>query len=135
APMAPGTWGSLLGTILAWPLASLGGAPALVAAALVIFVVGCWAAERVARESGIADPGFVVIDEVAAQILVLAVAPRSLLAYGVGFLLFRAADIVKPWPVSWIDRRFHNGVGIMADDLAAAIYAGVAFVLLLKFIS
>src|SRR5262249_13347004 len=100
-PLAPGTWASLATLPLAWLIATAGGAIALVAAASVVFIVGCWAGGVFAAARGVKDPGAVVIDEVAGQLLTLAVAPPSLLAYAAGFLLFRLADIVKPWPASW----------------------------------
>jgi phosphatidylglycerophosphatase A len=94
----------------------------LVAAAFV-FVVGWWAADRIAKASGIGDPGFVVVDEIAAQLLVLAAAPRDWRFYAAAFLLFRLFDIWKPWPVDWLDRTVKGGFGIMLDDVAAALYA------------
>ena len=76
-----------------------------------------------AHASGSEDPGFIVVDEVAAQWLVLVAAPLDWRAYLAAFLLFRAFDIVKPWPVRAIERRVAGGVGIMLDDVAAALYA------------
>jgi len=129
-PVAPGTWGSLVGVIIAWVVSDT---RALLMLCAALFVAGWWAAERVAWESGIADPGFVVIDEVVGQALVLACAPRVLWAYAAGFALFRVADILKPWPIHGIEARFRNGFGIMIDDLAAAVYAGGILFLGLKF--
>ena len=124
-PWAPGTWGSLLAAILAWFLLPLIGSMGLAALAVLAFPLGWWAADRVAHASGIADPGFVVIDEVVGQWLVLALAPRTLISFGAGFVLFRVADIVKPWPIRALERHFRNGFGIMIDDVGAAVYAGL----------
>jgi len=77
------------------------------------------------------DPGAIVIDEVAAQWLVLLPVPLDPLSYAVAFLLFRLFDIWKPWPVGWLDRRVHGGLGIMLDDLLAAVYAVLVFSILL----
>jgi phosphatidylglycerophosphatase A len=77
----------------------------------------------VAQASALADPGAIVIDEVAAQWLTLVPLPRHLLAYAAAFLLFRLFDIGKPWPASWADRQVHGGLGIMLDDTMAALYA------------
>src|SRR6185437_13082870 len=99
-PRIPGTWGSLAALPFAWAIAAAGGPAALAAAAGGTFFLGWWAAGRVSAERGIADPGSVVIDEVVGQWLVLAATPRHLVAYAVAFALFRAADIVKPWPAS-----------------------------------
>jgi phosphatidylglycerophosphatase A len=125
-PVAPGTWGSLAALPFAWVIAGLGGRGALLAAALVAFAVGCWAAGEYERETGTKDPGAVVIDEVAGQWVTLAFVPLSLWSTVLGFVLFRVADIVKPWPASLAERRLAGGLGVMADDIVAGAYAGLA---------
>jgi phosphatidylglycerophosphatase A len=132
-PKIPGTWGSLAALPFAWHIASEFGALGLVIAAAIVFVIGCWAADTASRAGDIRDPGFIVIDEVAAQFLVLAVAPVAPLAYTAGFVLFRIADIVKPFPANWADRKVHGGLGIMLDDIFAALYAGLVLFLLVRF--
>jgi phosphatidylglycerophosphatase A len=122
-PMAPGTWASLATLPFGWLLRVEFGLVGLLTAAAITFVVGWWAAARVARASGILDPGFVVIDEIAAQWLVLAAAPLDWRFYLAAFLLFRLFDIWKPFPVDWLDRTVKGGFGIMLDDVAAALYA------------
>jgi phosphatidylglycerophosphatase A len=129
-PWAPGTWGSLAALPFAVAIAHVGGAAGLVAAAAVLFFVGWWAAERIERVSGIEDDSAIVVDEVAGQWLTLAAAPLDPGAYLLGFLLFRLFDIAKPWPVRWADRHIAGGLGIMADDILAALYATLALVLL-----
>ncbi|HVJ51537.1 MAG TPA: phosphatidylglycerophosphatase A [Aliidongia sp.] len=123
ATIAPGTWGSLAALPFAALIAWLAGPWALVPAAAVLFLLGCWASDRVSRESRASDPQYVVVDEVVGQWLTLAVAPLDPLAYGLGFLLFRIADILKPWPAGWADREVKGGLGIMLDDVLAAIYS------------
>jgi phosphatidylglycerophosphatase A len=98
------------------------GAPALAVASAIAFALGWWAADRVAKASGIFDPGFVVIDEIAAQLLILAATPLDWRFYLAAFLLFRLFDIWKPFPVNWLDRTVKGGLGIMLDDIAAAAY-------------
>jgi phosphatidylglycerophosphatase A len=132
-PKIPGTWGSLAALPFAWHIGSEFGALGLVIAAAIVFAVGCWAADTASRAGDVRDPGFIVIDEVAAQFLVLAVAPVAPLAYTAGFVLFRIADIVKPFPANWADREVHGGLGIMLDDIFAALYAGLALFLLVRF--
>ena len=122
-PIAPGTWGSLAALPCAWAILNQWGALGLAVAVLVVFATGCWAAGAVARESGISDPGAVVIDEVAGQWLVLLAAPFNPAAWALAFLLFRLFDIWKPWPVRWADRRIKGGFGIMLDDILAAACA------------
>ena len=125
-PWAPGTWGSLAALPFAWAIAAAGGQVALLAAAVAVFAVGCWAAAAYCRRSGEKDPGAVVVDEVAGQWLTLAFVPASAWSFALGLVLFRAADIGKPWPASWIDREVEGGLGVMADDMIAGVYAGLA---------
>lgn len=128
-PWAPGTWGSLAALPFAWVIMAYTGAAGLLIAALVVFAVGCWAAGRVERASGVKDPGFAVIDEVAGQWLTLVVAPLDPLFYLAGFLLFRLVDIWKPFPIRHIERNVPGGLGIMADDVAAALYAALVLLI------
>ena len=130
-PVAPGTWGSLAALPFAWIIHATTGPMGLGLAALAAFALGCWASQIIVDRGGIRDPSAVVIDEVAAQWLTLTMAPLDPLAYGLGFLLFRAADILKPWPAGWIDRNMHGGLGIMLDDVAAAVYAALGLMLIL----
>ncbi len=122
-PKAPGTWGSLLAVALAWPIFEAAGRTGLAVAACAAFVIGVWASGVCAGKYGGEDPGQVVIDEIAGQWLVLLVVTPGWLNYGLGFVLFRAFDIFKPWPVSWADRTIKGGLGIMIDDVLAAGYA------------
>jgi phosphatidylglycerophosphatase A len=122
-PVTPGSWGSLAALPFAWWIDARWGAVGLLAGSAVVFAVGCWAAGVINRASGVKDAGAIVIDEVAAQWVVLTVAPRHPLAYLAGFLLFRVADILKPWPASWADSRVGGGFGVMIDDIIAALYA------------
>ena len=122
-PAIPGTWASLAALPVGWLVRVEFGIAGLLVAAAIAFVLGWWAAARIAAASGIGDPGFVVIDEIAAQLLVLAAAPLDWRFYAAAFLLFRLFDIWKPFPVDWLDRTVKGGFGIMLDDVAAAIYA------------
>jgi phosphatidylglycerophosphatase A len=132
-PVSPGSWGSLASLPCAWAISSLWGVAGLAIAAGIVLIVGWWAAATVARVSAIEDPGAVVVDEVAAQWVVLLPAPLDPLAYALAFLLFRIFDIWKPWPVRWADRHVHGGFGIMLDDLLAAVYALLVLSILLAF--
>jgi len=130
-PKMPGTWGSLAALPFAWAIQAAWGTPALAVAAVLAFVVGVWASNvYMARAGGDHDPGAVVIDEVAGQWLTLlaagAVAP---LPYAAGFVLFRLFDVLKPWPVSLADRRVGGGLGVMLDDVLAAVYAAAGLLL------
>jgi phosphatidylglycerophosphatase A len=122
-PIAPGSWGALAALPFAWAIRSLSGIAGLAVAAGIAFAAGWWAAAIVAKASAVKDPGAIVIDEVAGQWLVLVPAPLDPLPYALAFLLFRIFDIWKPWPARWADRHVKGGLGIMLDDLLAALYA------------
>ena len=122
---APGTWGSLAALPVAYALLLAGGFWLLLAATVAVFVLGWIATDRVTAGMVNHDPSWIVIDEVAGQWLVLIVAPLDPAFYALGFVLFRFADITKPWPANWAERRLPGGLGIMADDIVAGIYAGV----------
>ncbi len=124
-PIGPGSWGSLAALLTGWFIAAYIGRLALVAAALIAFAIGCWASARVVKTSGLNDPRFIVIDEIAAQWLVLLAVPLDGRWYAAAFLLFRVFDILKPWPIRAIERRVAGGLGVMLDDVAAALYAVV----------
>jgi phosphatidylglycerophosphatase A len=130
----PGTWASaatmLLWAALAHALPYPSRTPVLIALALVITLVGIPAATRVARASARKDPRFVVIDEVAGQLISLIAVPLEWKTFLAGFILFRVFDILKPPPVRQLER-LPEGTGIMLDDVAAGIYALVVMQLLL----
>jgi phosphatidylglycerophosphatase A len=119
----PGTWASLAALPCGWLIRAQFGIAGLPVAAMIAFASGWWASARVAKASGIGDPGAVVIDEIAAQLLVLAAAPLDWRWYAAAFLLFRLFDIWKPFPIDRLDRTVKGGFGIMLDDVAAATYA------------
>ncbi|MGA8549813.1 MAG: phosphatidylglycerophosphatase A [Stellaceae bacterium] len=130
-PVTPGSWGSLAALPFAWVIENFWGAPGLAIAGVLVFLAGWWAAAAIAQSSGIEDPAAIVVDEVAAQWLVLLASPRDPLAWALAFVLFRIFDIWKPWPVRWADRHIHGGFGIMLDDLLAAGYAALVLSVLL----
>lgn len=121
-PKAPGTWGSAVGVLLWLPLSRLETMPylAVVAGLFVLGVFGAGAAEKIVDRP---DPSIVVIDEIVGQLIALCFVPPHPAAPVVGFLLFRFFDILKPFPVGWIDRHLHGGLGIMLDDVLAGLYA------------
>jgi phosphatidylglycerophosphatase A len=96
--------------------------------AVAVFLAGWWATGRYIRDDG-DDPKEVVIDEVAGQLLCLSVVAPGWLAYAAGFALFRLFDIVKPWPVGWCDRTVKGALGVMLDDVLAAVYAAAVLLL------
>ncbi|HEX4209802.1 MAG TPA: phosphatidylglycerophosphatase A [Candidatus Binataceae bacterium] len=127
-PLAPGTFGSLEGLLLGWlvfaPIMHRSPATAVALFAL-LFAGACWIAGRAERIFAQHDSSRIVIDEIlgmaAATFLLPARWPWMLAAFG----LFRLFDILKPYPASLIDRQLRGGIGVMLDDLAAAIYANL----------
>ncbi len=132
APVAPGTFGSLLGIAvhLAWLQVTTALLPTCVAITVAI-ALASWLAGRVERELGSHDAGEIVIDEVIGMWIALLGVPASLPNLAMTFALFRLLDIVKPWPAGWIDRRLKGGAGVVLDDVMSGIYANLLMRLLL----
>ena len=107
-------------------------AAATVLLAAVAILVGIPAATQMARATGLKDPQFVVIDEVAGQLITLIAVPVSWKSLLLGFILFRGFDIVKPPPVRQLEH-LPEGIGIVLDDVAAGLYALVIMQLALHF--
>jgi phosphatidylglycerophosphatase A len=124
APVAPGTVGSLLGVLLAWITRDM-GLVSQIGLATGLFLAGIWICGESARRLGIHDHGGIVWDEIVGMYLVLIVTPIALWAWILAFGLFRVFDIVKPWPIRDLDHRLKGGLGIMLDDLVAALYAAL----------
>jgi phosphatidylglycerophosphatase A len=129
-PLAPGTWGSLVAVGIFLGFTRLATGNALVALVLVVIIAvtfaGIWAASRTEELSGRKDPGKVVVDEVAGQLISLfpltLFAHWSIVAVIISFILFRFFDIVKPYPARRLEA-LKGGFGIMCDDLLAGVYA------------
>ena len=126
---APGTFGTLLAIPLWWALSAVDPVVYLLIAGCA-FVFGVWICDRaVARLARHDHPG-IVIDEIVGFLVALAAVPLNLGWLIAAFVLFRFFDIVKPWPISWLDREVRGGLGVMLDDLAAgAATAGVIIAL------
>lgn len=129
-PVAPGLAGTL-GAIPLYLLLRPRGPAVIAAVALVLTVVGIWAAEHVARRLGGKDPQIIVIDEVAGVFVTWIAAPASLAGLLVGVILFRVFDQTKPWPARLAERRLPGGWGIVLDDVAAGLW-GAAILLILR---
>ncbi len=121
-PVAPGTWGSLVGMLLFLPLSRL-SLPAYIIVLLILFVVGFFAADAAEKIMDRPDPGQIVIDEIVGMLVTLTGAPVRFTPLILGFLIFRLFDIYKPFPVRWLDQHLRGGIGIMLDDVMAGIYS------------
>jgi phosphatidylglycerophosphatase A len=124
APHAPGTVGSLLGVLLAWLLLDV-GIWTQVGIAAGLCLAGVWLCGESARRIGVHDHGGIVWDEICGMYLTILAAPVTAGGWIAAFVAFRVFDIVKPWPIRDLDHRLRGGVGIMLDDLLAALYAVV----------
>lgn len=133
-PLAPGTFGSLVGVGFFWLLVRV-NPPVIVGAILAVTFAGIWAGSRVEQVSGRKDPGKVVVDEVAGQMIALfpliLFARWSTGAVILSFILFRFFDIVKPYPANRL-QDLDGGMGIMFDDLVAGVYGAVVVSIILR---
>ena len=129
SPKAPGT----AGTLAALPLVYFALALpfwAYVLLTLVIIIAGVWICDNSSKRLGVHDHPGIVWDEIAGLFITLLAAPAGLIWLAVGFVLFRFFDILKPWPIGWLDRQVGGGLGIMLDDVLAGIYALICLQLL-----
>lgn len=122
APVAPGTFGTLLAFPLFWFFRAETDPIEFILVIVVLFVLGIWACEVTGRALGAPDHGGMVWDETVAFLLVLFFTPAAPAWQAAAFLLFRLFDILKPQPIRYYDRTFKNGFGVMLDDLVAAFY-------------
>jgi phosphatidylglycerophosphatase A len=123
APVAPGTFGSAAGLLVWWLLPA---SPVVQGVAIVaIFVLGSWGGNVAEHHFGRTDPGQVVVDEVMGMLITLFLNPVGWMGALGGFLLFRLFDVIKPYPANKLEQ-LHGGVGVMADDAMAAVYANLA---------
>ena len=121
-PLAPGTWGSAVGLLL-WMVLPASAAPQAIAI-VALFVIGSWSGGVAERHFGVTDPAPVVIDEVMGMLITLFLNPVGWTGAAGALVLFRIADVVKPFPANRLER-LPAGVGVMADDAMAAIYANL----------
>lgn len=123
ARKAPGTFGTLLGLplLLIMPANLL----AYTAVLVVMFIFGVWCCEECSKYLGVHDHGGIVWDEVVGYLLTMMALPVTWQWMLAGFIAFRIFDIVKPWPIGWVDQKVQGGFGIMIDDILAGLFAAV----------
>lgn len=124
SPYAPGTMGSLLALLPAWLMFNLSW-PWQLGIGIGAAVAGIWICGESARRLGVHDHPAIVFDEIAAILLLVPAIPQQTIWLFAAFAVFRFFDIVKPWPIRDVDHRMKGGLGIMLDDLMAAIYTAV----------
>jgi len=123
-PVAPGTWGTVA-AIPVYLLLVVWGWPIYIGATAALFLLGVWLSERSARALGVHDHPAIVWDEIVGFLVTMVGSPVGWQWICGGFLLFRLFDILKPWPIGFIDDKLSGGWGIMLDDLLAGVYAAV----------
>lgn len=133
-PFAPGTWGSLLGLAVSTQIANWGLASQLTLI-LVLFALGIPICQRAGQALGVEDHGSIVWDEIVAMMLVMVWLPHTLLGYALGFVLFRCFDILKPYPIQQCEQRLRGGLGVMLDDLLAALYSLLTWYLIAPYVN
>jgi phosphatidylglycerophosphatase A len=124
-PIAPGTVGSAVGLALYVPISRLQSPVFELSVIVVLFAAGVWAGTTAERYFGGIDPGPIVLDEVVGMFITLAFIPVGWTGALAGFFLFRLFDVIKPFPAARLEK-LHGGLGVMADDAMAAIYANLA---------
>ncbi len=123
-PVAPGTFGTLPGLLIVAVLAKV-PLIAYLPVVLTAFVAGVFICDLASKQLGSHDHGAIVWDEIVGMMITMIAVPLSLGTLLLGFLLFRLFDVVKPWPIRWLDRHVDGGFGIMIDDVLAGIFACV----------
>lgn len=133
APVAPGTFGTLaaippylLFTQLSWPLYAL--------VLLVTFLLGIYLCEKTSQNLGVHDHGGIVWDEFVGFWITLFMIPLTWYWLLLGFVLFRFFDIVKPFPIKWLDKKVKGGFGIMIDDVIAGLFAWAILMVVVRFV-
>jgi len=117
---APGT----LGSLIAFPLYGLISPLSIeiqLGFVVTLFFLGIHASDITSRRLKLKDPSCIVIDEIVAMMLILIFIEPDAVSFVIAFILFRFFDIKKPFPISWIEKKFTGGLGIMLDDIAAAV--------------
>jgi len=130
-PLAPGTWGSLVGVGLVWKFwgNSLFGQLTWV---VLLGALGVWVSGVTCQYFKKQDCQYIVIDEIVGLMITMIGIPITSYGLVVGFLLFRFFDVVKPIPVNWVDRKVKNGLGVMLDDVVAGLYGNLIMHLILR---
>ncbi|MGX2950020.1 phosphatidylglycerophosphatase A family protein [Ursidibacter sp. B-7004-1] len=129
---APGTWGSLVGLLLAIFLWNLTASPLFfIVLSSISFILGCYICEKTSQDLGMHDDGRIVWDEIVAIFCLFICLPEyNWLYYALTFLFFRLFDIIKPYPIRYFDQQLKGGLGIMFDDILAAIYSLISLYLI-----
>ncbi|MGH1377414.1 MAG: phosphatidylglycerophosphatase A family protein [Alphaproteobacteria bacterium] len=122
---APGTWGSLAALPFGIAIFAFSGAYGLMISVFIITLIGLWSADKFDKAMDGHDSKMIVIDEVAGQWIALIPAALNPILILLSFVLFRFFDILKPWPISFFDKKVPGAVGVMGDDILAGLFAAI----------
>lgn len=122
APKAPGTFGTLTAVPI-FLLMSMLSTPVYALIAFIMAIAGVYICGKAADDAGVHDHPAIVWDEIVGFVITMFLVPLTWHSVLVGFVVFRLFDIFKPWPISWLDKHCHGGLGIMLDDIAAGLAA------------
>ncbi len=131
-PFAPGTWGTLPGIPIYFLLQFLSPV-SYFSVVLFLTIIGFWFCDIGCKALGVYDHKAIVWDEIVGYLFTMFMVPLSWKWIVVGFVLFRIFDILKPWPISWLEKHFKSGIGVMLDDVAAGIFAFICMYIILFF--
>ncbi|TWX54096.1 phosphatidylglycerophosphatase A family protein [Colwellia hornerae] len=121
-PKAPGTYGTLAAIPL-YLLLAPASVTTYVAIVIIMSIAGIYICGKAAEDAGVPDHGAIVWDEIVGFLITMFLVPLTWQSLVVGFILFRIFDIFKPWPISYVDKNLHGGLGIMVDDILAGLAA------------
>lgn len=124
APFAPGTFGTVAAVPL-YLIMSQFSLPIYAVIVVLSFIVGVWICQKVGDDLGVHDHGGIVWDEFVGFWITMFMVPNSWPWVLAGFILFRFFDIVKPWPIKWLDQKVAGGFGVMIDDVLAGVFAAI----------
>jgi len=133
SPYAPGTVGTLPAVLLVWLMSYI---PIIwyLCVICLLYVAGVWVCAKTSNDIGVHDHPGVVVDEVVGYLIAMILVPVNVWTLATGFLVFRFFDIVKPWPICWLDKRVDGGTGIMIDDVVAGVFSLIVMQLLLIYV-
>ena len=123
AAKMPGTFGTLAALPLVVLLSHFASFSVYLLVTIVVSILGIWICGKTAEDMGVHDDSSIVWDEVAGMLITMLAVPLSWQTLLAGFVLFRFFDILKPWPISYLDKHVHGGFGIMIDDVLAGVFA------------
>jgi phosphatidylglycerophosphatase A len=135
SPRAPGTMGTIVAVPLYLLMAAFLSPHVYLGLIIVSFVIGIYLCGRTAKDLGVHDHGGIVWDEFVGYWITMFMVPLSWYGVLAGFILFRLFDILKPFPIGWLDSKVKGGLGIMLDDVLAGVYAAICLQIIIQLIS